>query len=354
MQDHTESQEGAEAQRWRQRCLHLPAKWFVGRKLLWWGEGPKGVVAGCVAPVRTRSLFSSGASDSLYTQSSWPSYSRAGCKGHIGTTKAGEDPKPLLSEQQAGFPWELYQGVYQGTRRQEETLHWELLLTWSNNEAKLFVWHFQSLLHVYIKKGQPRLWAQTEGAQKWLIRVYMKHQLMTGTQGASIMLLPWELQLRSHICLCIHRLPLVFFPFPRHCSLPWCHASSWERTPLLSMLDYMRLRRWEGRGETSRSALYFKVDQTHAENCSPFRAKNERFSSFAGRHMWIWRGSQPHQCEKHWCHWYLVSPWPGLPCRQSPAPDGYCETHSCPEHEQTMKPEGETALCPSPAWAPQT
>lgn len=104
----------------------------------------------------------------------------------------------------------------------------------------------------------------------------MKHQLMTGTQGASIMLLPWELQLRSHICLCIHRLPLVFFPFPRHCSLPWCHASSWERTPLLSMLDYMRLRRWEGRGETSRSALYFKVDQTHAENSAPLSEQKMR------------------------------------------------------------------------------
>lgn len=77
------ARKGAEVQRWRQGYLHLPAKWFVGRKLLWWGEGPKGVVAGCVAPVRTRSLFSSGASDSLCTQSSWPSQSRAGCKGHI-------------------------------------------------------------------------------------------------------------------------------------------------------------------------------------------------------------------------------------------------------------------------------
>lgn len=43
--------------------LHLPAKWLVGRKLLWWGEGPKGVVAGCVAPGRTKSFFSSVASD---------------------------------------------------------------------------------------------------------------------------------------------------------------------------------------------------------------------------------------------------------------------------------------------------
>lgn len=54
------ARKGAEVQRWGQGYLHLPAKWFVGRKLLWWGEGPKGVVAGCVAPVRTRSLFSSG------------------------------------------------------------------------------------------------------------------------------------------------------------------------------------------------------------------------------------------------------------------------------------------------------
>lgn len=79
--------------------------------------------------------------------------------------------------------------------------------------------------------------------------------------------------------------------------------------------------------------------------CSPFRAENERFSSFAGRHMWIWTGSQP-QSEKCWCHLslgHLVSPWPGLPWRQSPAL--MWNTLLCPEHEQTVKPERETELC---------
>lgn len=155
-----------------------------------------------------------------------------------------------------------------GTRRQEETLHGVLLLTCSHEEVNLFVWHFQSLLCVYIKKGQPRLWAQTEGARKWLIRVYMEHQLMTGMQGTSIMPLPWEPHQWSYICLCIHRLPpWYFFPFPRHCLLPWCHATSLGKEhhcwACWITLGWGEGQEW---AETSWSALYFKVDQAHAEN----------------------------------------------------------------------------------------
>lgn len=83
--------------------LHLPAKWLVGRKLLWWGEGPKGVVAGCVAPVRTRSLFSSVAGDrdpGHQTQESQPK-----------VQTAGEDLKQQLSEVRVGFLWVLFEGL---------------------------------------------------------------------------------------------------------------------------------------------------------------------------------------------------------------------------------------------------
>lgn len=227
-------------------------------------------MAGCVAPVRTRSLFSSVASDCLHTQRSWPSLSRTRCKGtgRISTQqRQGKTPNTSWASYRQDFSeCPLKESV--GTRRQEETLHGALLLTCSHEEVNLFVWHFQSLLCVYIKKGQPRLWAQTEGARKWLIRVYMKHQLMTGTQGTSIMPLPWELHQWSYICLCIHRLPpWYFFPFPRHCLLPWCHATSlgkehhcWARW---ITLGWGEGQEW---AETSWSALYFKVDQAHAEN----------------------------------------------------------------------------------------
>lgn len=194
--------------------LHLPAKWLVGRKLLWWGEGPNGVVAGCVAPVRTRFLFSSVASDCLHTQRSWPSHSGTRYKGTGQTWTQRRQEKILnicwVSYRQDCSECPSKESV--GTRRQEETLPYALLLTCSHEEVNLFVWYFQSLLCVYIKKGQPRLWAQTEGARKWLITVYIEHQLMTGTQGTSIMPLPRELHLRSHICFCIHRLPLWFPP----------------------------------------------------------------------------------------------------------------------------------------------
>lgn len=81
-QDHTGERGTGQRRKGEGRgYLHLPAKWLVGRKLLWWGEGPKGVVAGCVAPVRTRYIFSWVASDCLYTQRSWPSHLRTRCEG---------------------------------------------------------------------------------------------------------------------------------------------------------------------------------------------------------------------------------------------------------------------------------
>lgn len=145
---------------------------------------------------------------------------------------------------------------------------------------------FSHYSHVYIKKGQPRLWAQTEGARKRLIRVCMKHQLMTGTQGTSIMLLPRELQLRSHICLCIHRLPpWYFFPF---LDTAHCHGAM-----LLvgknTTAEHAGLHEAEEMGRKGGNKQVCPVFQggpgSCRKLCSPFRAEKERFSSFAGRHM---------------------------------------------------------------------
>lgn len=89
----------------------------------------------------------------------------AKAQARLNIAKAREQPKHQPSELQAGFLCVPFKGPV-GTRRQEETLHSALSLTCSNEEVNLFVCHFQSLLCVYIKKGQPRLWAQTEGAWK--------------------------------------------------------------------------------------------------------------------------------------------------------------------------------------------
>lgn len=40
----------------------------------------------------------------------------------------------------------------------------------------------------------------------------------------------------------------------------------------------------------------------------------------------------------------MVSPVPGFTWRQSPVTDSHCKTHSCSEHEQTIKPEREKVL----------
>lgn len=58
------------------------------------------------------------------------------------------------------------------------------------------------------------------------------------------------------------------------------------------MLDYTRLRRWKERGETSRSALYFKVDQAHAENSALLSEKKMR--DFLPLQAGI--------CESEWAH----------------------------------------------------
>lgn len=177
-------------------------------------------------------------------------------RSDLNTAKAGEELEHQLSELQAGFLWVAFNGVC-GHQETGEDLALSIAATCSMEEVAFFVWCFQSLFCVYIRKGQPRLWAQTEGAQKWLIRVYMKHQLMTGTQGPSILPLPWELHLHSHICLCIHRLPpWHFLPF---LDIAHCHGAMLPRgkgTPLLSMLDYTVLRQGTRMGWNKISTIY--------------------------------------------------------------------------------------------------
>lgn len=142
----------------------------------------------------------------------------------------------------------------------------------------------------------------------------------------------------SHLSLHPQAPPDIFFPF---LGTAHCHGAMLPRGKEHHCWACWITWGWgEGKegSDTSRSALYFKVDRAYAENCSPFRAENERFSSFAGRHMWIWTGLQP-QCEKPWCHLslgYLVSPWPGLPWRQSPSTDGCCEKHSCVQNTSKL------------------
>lgn len=114
------------------------------------------------------------------------------------------------------------------------------------------------------------------------------------------------------------------------------------------MLDYTRLRRWEGRGETSRSALYFKKDQAHAGNSAllseqkmrdflPLQEGNVNLNRLAASE---WEA--------------LVSPvtgvlgqpltWLSLETESSPWWLLW-NTLMRPEHEQTVKPERETELC---------
>lgn len=111
------------------------------------------------------------------------------------------------------------------------------------------------------------------------------------------------------------------------------------------MLDYMRLRRWEGRGWNKQVCPVFQGGPGSCRKlCSPFRAKNERFSSLAGRHMWIWMGSQP-QCEKHWCHWGTWSAPDLAFLRDRAQPLMVAVKLMYSEHEQTVKPQGEKELC---------
>lgn len=178
---------------------------------------------------------------------------------------------------------------------------------------------------------------------------------MTGTQGTSIMLLPWELQLRSHICLCIHRLPpWYFFLF---LDIAHCHGAMLSHGKEHHCWACWITQGWgdgkEG-GETSRSALYFKVDQARAEN-SALRAKMRDFLPLqAGILESEW--AHNFSVEKHWCHWGTWSA-PNLALlgdRAQPLMAAVKHTHVSRTWENCEIWGGDRALCPSPAWAPQT
>lgn len=179
---------------------------------------------------------------------------------------------------------------------------------------------------------------------------------MTGTQGTSIMLIPWELQYRSHICLCIHRLPWYFFPF---LDTAHCHGAMLPRGKEHHCWACWITRGWgdgkEG-GETSRSALYFKVDQAHAEiSALPSEQKMRDFLPL-----------QAGICESEWAHNLSVKST-GVTCHSGTWSDpdlAFLGHRTQPlmvavKHTHVSRTNCETwgadrALCPSTAWAPQT
>lgn len=175
---------------------------------------------------------------------------------------------------------------------------------------------------------------------------------MTGTQGTSIMPLPWELQLRSHICPCIYTLPLVFFSFPRHSQISKIATVLCFLVGKNTTAEHAGLHEAEERGRKGVKQAGLPCISTwtrlmqktllsfQSRKWEIFFLCRQAYVNLNGLATWVWKA--------------LVSPvtgvfgqpltWPSLVT----APNHrwlLWNTLTCPEHKQTVKPERETELC---------